>query len=108
MYRPTVRCSNAYKDYINDLFHATSLDRNQIIRAALFTAAHSELFQSLINQHKRKDVTLPEASWGKMDNYLWMEQDPEIQKRDVKVVPTIKKKPGGGISIQIGSRKQSV
>ncbi len=36
MYRPTVRYDDVFKEYIDSLFHATHLDRNQIIRAALF------------------------------------------------------------------------
>lgn len=53
MYRPTIRCSDIYKDYINDLFHATDLDRNQIIRATLFSTVHSELFQSIMREGRQ-------------------------------------------------------
>lgn len=90
MYRPTIRCSDIYKDYINDLFHATDLDRNQIIRAALFSAGHSELFQRIINEHLKKDATPPPPAWGSTDNRLWMEQDPEIKReeRDVNAIET--------------------
>ncbi|GKU84019.1 hypothetical protein NCCP28_34150 [Niallia sp. NCCP-28] len=97
MYRPTIRCSDAYKDYINNLFQRTELDRNQIIRAALFTAAHSELFQKLMDAHKKRDVTLPPLPWSVNDNHLWMEQDPEIKReeRDVNANQT------GGIEVKI-------
>lgn len=82
MYRPTIRCSDNYKDYINDLFQATNLDRNQIIRAALFSAAYSELFQGIINQHLKKDVTPPLPAWESTDHRLWMEQDPNIKREE--------------------------
>ena len=90
MYRPTIRCSDIYKDYINDLFHATDLDRNQIIRAALFSAAHSELFQRIMNEHLKGDVTPPFPAWRSTDTRLWMEQDPEIKReeRDVNAIET--------------------
>lgn len=90
MYRPTIRCSDIYKDYINDLFHATNLDRNQIIRASLFSAAHSELFQGIIKEHLKKDVTPPLPAWESKDNRLWMEQDPKIkgEERDVNAIET--------------------
>lgn len=90
MYRPTIRCSDMYKDYINKLFYSTNLDRNQIIRAALFTAAHSELFQKLMSEHQKKDVTLPPLPWSVENNRLWMEQDPEIktEERDVNAIET--------------------
>lgn len=90
MYRPTIRCSDIYRDYINDLFRSTNLDRNQIIRAALFSAAYSDLFQGIIKEHLKKDVTPPLPVWGSNDNRLWMEQDPEIKReeRDVNAIET--------------------
>lgn len=35
MYRPTVRYAECYQQYVDKMFLSTTLDRNQIIRAAL-------------------------------------------------------------------------
>jgi hypothetical protein len=86
MYRPTVRYSDIYKQYVESLFHATSLDRNQIIRAALFTAAHSPEFLRIINLYKKKDVPLPSPLWQLEQAELWQEQNPTTrEERDVNV-----------------------
>jgi hypothetical protein len=86
MYRPTVRYADEYKKYVDDLFHATSLDRNQIIRAALFTAAYSQEFLNLMNINKKKDVPLPTPPWQLEQAELWMEQNPTTrEERDVNV-----------------------
>lgn len=66
MYRPTVRYSDIYKTYVDEIFHATRLDRNQIIRCALFTAAHNPLFLTLINTFKKSDVPLPDYGHGNL------------------------------------------
>ncbi len=80
MYRPTVRYSDIYKTYVDEIFHATRLDRNQIIRCALFTAAHNPLFLTLINTFKKSDVPLPSALWTDNHHVLWLEQDIKIEK----------------------------
>jgi hypothetical protein len=83
LYRPTIRYSDTYKEYVDSLFQATTLDRNQIIRAALFVAAHSKDFLSLIQEHKKGDAPTPSPTWSLSDNALWMEMDPKtIGKRD--------------------------
>ena len=63
MYRPTVRYADCYQQYVDNLFQVTHLDRNQIIRAALFTAAHSPGFLKLMHQNRRGDVPLPSPLW---------------------------------------------
>lgn len=80
VYRPTVRYADVYKKYIDDLFQATTLDRNQIIRAALFTSAFSDEFQKLVNTYKKKDVPIPSPKWSCEQHELWMEQNPVIKK----------------------------
>jgi hypothetical protein len=52
MYRPTVRYADCYQQYVDKVFQSTHLDRNQIIRAALFTAAYSEEFLKLMRQNQ--------------------------------------------------------
>ena len=45
MYRPTMMYDDTFKKYVDGLFHSTTLDRNQIIRAAL---SHLLIQQHLI------------------------------------------------------------
>jgi predicted NAD/FAD-dependent oxidoreductase len=87
VYRPTVRYADEFKKYVDDLFHATNLDRNQIIRAALFYAAFSSSFQSIMNQYKKNDKPLPSAQWLEDHHWLWMEVNPSKQEKgkDVNV-----------------------
>lgn len=75
MYRPTIRCSDVYRTYFDELFHATTLDRNQIMRCAMFSAAYNPLFLELMNHYKRSDVPLPSPLWKDSHHELWMEQD---------------------------------
>jgi hypothetical protein len=87
VYRPTVRYANDFKDYVDQLFQATTLDRNQIIRAALFSAPFSPAFKSILSQSKKKDVPLPPAPWSMDYDQLWMEQNPSNKEggKDVDV-----------------------
>ena len=80
MYRPTVRYSDVYRTYVDEMFHATSLDRNQIIRCALFTAAHNPLFLALMSTYKKSDVPLPSPLWTHSDHALWLDQDTKTEK----------------------------
>lgn len=88
MYRPTIRCSDVYKEYLDQLSDVTGLDRNQIIRLALFSAPFSNLFIAQIRE-KTGDVNtntpLPHPSWEAFDHHLWMEQDPKFEKREEEV-----------------------
>ncbi|WP_430483145.1 hypothetical protein [Rossellomorea marisflavi] len=88
MYRPTVRYADVYRNYVNEVFHATTLDRNQIMRLALFVAANSPEFNVILRQHGKRDVPLPRPTWRPSHTALWMEQDPEIKAEgeDVNVV----------------------
>lgn len=72
VYRPTVRYDASYKKYVDQVFKATNLDRNQIIRLALFAAPFSPLFQHQLKKHMTSP--LPSASWEVTDHGLWMEQ----------------------------------
>lgn len=81
MYRPTVRYSGTYRDYINSLFHATTLDRNQILRFALHAAAHSTDFQQTISKYKKGDVPLPLPAWNLDSTGLWMENTQQSEER---------------------------
>ena len=80
MYRPTVRYNNVYRTYVDDIFKATSLDRNQIFRLALFTAAYNPKFIEMLEQYQRKDVPLPSPHWSHSMHHIWLEQDIEIRE----------------------------
>ena len=118
VYRPTLRCHSYFKDYVDDLFQATHLDRNQIIRAALFAAAHSKEFHAILHSNKKKDVPLPRPKWTLDQPQLWREQSPEIKERgeDVsdnrketstkepgreRAVPSRRRTATGGITINL-------
>lgn len=87
MYRPTVRYDDIFREYVNSLFHVTHLDRNQIIRAALFVAGHSKDFHNLMNEYKKIDVSIPSPLWDSDQHRYWMEQSPGKEERgkDVNV-----------------------
>ncbi|MEH7200702.1 hypothetical protein [Priestia megaterium] len=80
-YRPTVRYHSIYRTYVESLFQATELDRNQIMRCALFTAAHNPVFLALMNQYKMSDVHLPSSPWQPSSHPLWMEQEPNTEEK---------------------------
>jgi len=90
VYRPTVRYAPVFRDYVNDVFKETHLDRNQIIRLALFVAAHTKEFRDVLTDYKKKDVLLPSPSWRLSDHHYWLEQCPVIERegRDVNAIAT--------------------
>lgn len=95
VYRPTVRYPDVYKDYIENLYKATELDRNQLMRLALFVAAHSEQYQSILKKHQLDDVPLPCPGWTLEEEGCWQEQyyRKKTEQRDLKFVEQ------GGIKI---------
>lgn len=86
-YRPTVRYADIFRDYVDSLFHTTTLDRNQIIRGALFSAALSEEFQELLKPYKKKDTPLPSPLWCPDQHEIWLTQCPEINGGSKDVNP---------------------
>ncbi|OIJ22064.1 hypothetical protein BKP45_05145 [Anaerobacillus alkalidiazotrophicus] len=72
VYRPTVRYDDLYKKYVDQVFKATSLDRNQIIRLALYAAPFSPLFQHQLKKHMTSPLS--SALWEATDHGLWLEQ----------------------------------
>lgn len=77
MYRPTVRYDDIYKEYVENIFNATHLDRSQIIRAALFIAGHTEKFSKIMEPYLKRGVSLPRPIWSENDKELWINQKPE-------------------------------
>ncbi|AST92990.1 hypothetical protein BC6307_17845 [Sutcliffiella cohnii] len=91
VYRPTVRYHEYFRKYVDDLFSLTSLDRSQIIRAALFTAAYSNDFKNLMKQYlKNEEAVIPFPSWKRTEKKYWLEMNPEtygeISTADVEKV----------------------
>jgi hypothetical protein len=84
MYRPTVRYHDIFKEYVNDLFHSSRLDRNQIIRLALFAAPYSSFFQQELKHTQKKGVSVV-AGWRLTDKGLWVNNE-EPRKQGVKLV----------------------
>ena len=89
MYRPTVRYDELFRTYVDSLFRVTYLDRNQLIRAALFAAAHSKEYRSILEKYKKADVSLPQADWGLDEEEYWKNQSyipkPKKQEKSVQV-----------------------
>lgn len=87
MYRPTVRYDEVFRDYVDTLFQVTHLDRNQIMRAALFAAAFSDEFKALLEPYQKDDVPLPSPPWSLEQYGFWLEQCPKVKReeRDVNV-----------------------
>jgi hypothetical protein len=98
-YRPTVRYPEVYKEYVEKVFRATTLDRNQIFRLALFVAAHSEEYKAILKKHQIGDVPLPRPDWGKSEERCWRDQNyirPKANSTPTRFIET------GGIKIVIG------
>lgn len=74
MYRPTIRYDDVFKTYVDDVFKTTSMDRNQIIRAALFVAAHTPEFRALLHNYRVTEQNIPVPSWTMKDDYYWKGQ----------------------------------
>jgi hypothetical protein len=75
MYRPTVRYDDSFKKFVDDMFHATTLDRNQILRAALFSAAYSKEFQQILKPYM-KGSDFPVVPWSLQQDSFWLDQKP--------------------------------
>lgn len=74
MYRPTVRYPDIYKEFVDELFRLTGLDRNKIIRCCMFTSIYNPAFLKIMETYKHDDVPLPSPKWAINDHNLWLEQ----------------------------------
>lgn len=83
MYRPPLRMDDAFQVWVNQMFHATGLDRNQIMRLAIFTAPFGALFKSKIDIHTRKNGLTPPPPWSPKHNDLWLRQTIGESREDV-------------------------
>lgn len=99
MYRPTVRMADAYKDFVEEVASVTRLDRTQVIRLALFTAAHSPVFLEVLEEYKKEGVSFPSPAWELWEDSFFLEVNPtpsegkggdvtiEEPKEEVKILP---------------------
>lgn len=78
-YEPKIRCADAYREYINSLYQATNLDRNQIMRLMMFAAPFSGLFLSTVEGKFLKPgiAAAPSPSWTAKSDLLWLTQGGE-------------------------------
>lgn len=77
-YRPTVRYDVRFKDYVDSIFHATNLDRNQIMRLALYVLGHTSEGNRILEEFA-KDVKTPPPlpSWELLEDWeLWLGRKP--------------------------------
>ncbi|WP_053399345.1 hypothetical protein [Priestia koreensis] len=81
VYRPTVRYSDVYAEYMEKLADSSGLERTQLIRCALFAAVHTEEFQKIINEFSEKDQAFPAPVWSLEDHSLWLELDSDTTNR---------------------------
>jgi hypothetical protein len=86
MYRPTVRYDDSYRVYVDDLYKATHLDRNQILRCALFAASLSREFSLLLSPYRKRGVDLPKAPWRLEQHGYWLEQSMKKKKEEKIIV----------------------
>lgn len=73
-YRPTVRYDDRYQEYVEQLFRATTLDRNQIMRLALFMLGHTKEGEQLLRAHLKNNTSLPSPPWAITAHGLWLEK----------------------------------
>jgi hypothetical protein len=69
MYRPTVRYDDCFKEYVEELFRATTLDRNQIMRLALFLLGHTKEGKDVLTFFSSSSLPVP--LWDKNNMVLW-------------------------------------
>lgn len=69
--------ADVYKEYIEEVASVTSLDRTQVIRLALFTAAHSPAFWEVLEEYKKGDVSLPSPGWELWEDRFFLEVSPK-------------------------------
>jgi hypothetical protein len=103
MYRPTIRYADEYKDYIDDVFQSTTLDRNQIMRAALFFAAQSNGFKELLTPYLQTNVPMPTPKWKEHEHEVWLELTPKSSspKKSVPIPKVNKYKENGKLCIVV-------
>jgi hypothetical protein len=69
VYRPTVRYDDSFKEYVDGLFVATTLDRNQIMRLALFLLGHTREGKDVLTSFATSP--LPQPNWELNSTVLW-------------------------------------
>ncbi|OIJ09429.1 hypothetical protein BKP35_16375 [Anaerobacillus arseniciselenatis] len=84
MYRPAVQYDDDYRTFVSEVSKSTQLDRQQIIRAALFIAAHSLEYQMLLVPYLKEHMKLPIPNWTVDDHNMWLNQPIDPKKENDK------------------------
>jgi len=116
MYKPTVRMSDCYRGWLDDMVKYTRLDKNQLIRLALFHAPYNKDFITEVEiASRRNSGALPRPAWTKRDRQIWKEQSAEPEQRQrwempKSTVPNMQQMQtaGGGISIKVGGARYDI
>jgi len=92
-YRPTVRYDEKFRNYVNALHEATTLDRNQIMRLALyvlsFTVEGITILEAFAKPEFKAadevDVMIPLPEWDLFEDWsLWFgNENFQVEKEDV-------------------------
>lgn len=64
------------KAYIDDIFHSTTLDRNQYVRLAIFYSMFSDDFQNKLSKYLKGGNLLPSPTFNSHEEWFWREQCP--------------------------------
>lgn len=96
-YRPTVRYDMRFKEYVESIFHSTNLDRNQIMRLALYVLGHTSEGMRILEEFQKDVQTSPPLpSWELLEDWeLWMGKKPSragVENVRKKLDTTVKPK----------------
>lgn len=75
MYRPTVRYAQPFREYVDNLFQVTHLDRNQIFRLALYELGKSDILKQYL---KDPSAPLPKSLHTTFTPAVWLENTIEL------------------------------
>lgn len=106
VYRPTVRMDDTFQKYIEAAFHASTLDRNQIVRLMLFTAPLSAVYVGMLREWLHPGIDAPAPIWTRRDTDLWRQQTWENAERSGDV-HDLHGTVGMGISVRVGNMGQA-
>jgi hypothetical protein len=98
VYRPTDRYPNLYKEYVEEVFKTTVIDRNHILRLTLFITAHSPEYNAILSKHKTGDVSLPHPGWEMDEERAWKDQNYIKKQKTPDLPPKTLKDKAGAIS----------
>lgn len=95
-YRPTVRYDMRFKDYVESLFQSTNLDRNQLMRLALYVLGHTSEGMRILEAYQKDSKTPPPLpSWELFEEWeMWLGKKPNREAvEDVRTKLSTTSKP---------------